>query len=78
VRRAFDRNNAVCNNKVSCNGWVDIEDALLNAFPVEDILWLSVSFAGYAIEHVLHAECHAGIVSTAVVRKVNAPHLAYG
>ena len=44
------------------NGGAQIEDALLNALPVENVLWPSVSRARHYAEHVLHAERDAGPV----------------
>src|SRR5271157_2358592 len=40
---AFHRHNAVCDNEVNRNCGTSIEDALLNALPVENILRPSVS-----------------------------------
>src|SRR5664279_3562506 len=53
---SFHRNNAVRDNKVDGKGGAQIEDALLNALPVKNILRPSISRAWHYAEHVLHAE----------------------
>ena len=40
---AFHRDNSIRDNKMNWNGGADIQDALLNALPVENILRPSVS-----------------------------------
>src|SRR5271157_5380028 len=53
---SFHRNNAVRDHKVDRNSCAQIEDALLNAFPVENILRPSVPCARHYAEHVLHTK----------------------
>src|SRR5664280_1326775 len=53
---AFHRHNAVHYNEMDGNSGAQIEDALLNALPVENILWPSVSRARHYAKQVLHAE----------------------
>src|SRR5271166_5546994 len=53
---SFHRNNAVRDNEVDRNSGAQIEDALLNALPVKNILRPSISRAWHYAEHVLHAE----------------------
>jgi len=56
---SFHSYDAVRDNKVDRNCRAQVEDALLNALPVENILRPSVSRARYNAEHVLHAESDA-------------------
>src|SRR5271166_1805039 len=56
---AFHCYNAVGDHEVHRNGGAKIEDALLNALPMENILWPSVSCARNNAKHVLHAESDA-------------------
>ena len=49
---AFHRHNPVRDNEVDRNGCAQIENALLNAFPVENILRPSVSRARHYTKHV--------------------------
>ena len=58
----FHRHYAVCDHEVDRNGCAQIEDALLNALPMENILRPSVSRARYYAEHVLHSKSDAGPV----------------
>src|SRR5664280_2022340 len=67
-RRAVERSvsfhchDAVRNNEVDRNGGAQIEDAFLNALPVEDVLRPSISRTRHYAKHVLHAERDAGPV----------------
>src|SRR5271166_6618537 len=67
-RRAVERpvsfhcHNAVRDDEVNRNGGAEIEDAFLNAVPVEDILRPSVSCARNYAEYIFHAESDAGPV----------------
>src|SRR5664279_3465247 len=56
---SFHRHYAIRDNEVDRNGGAQIEDALLNALPVKNILRPSISRARHYAEHVLHAERHA-------------------
>src|SRR5271165_5577755 len=56
---SFHRHYAVRDNEMNGNRGTEIEDALLNALPVEDILRPSVSRSRHYAEHVLHAESDA-------------------
>src|SRR5271165_6470973 len=53
---SFHRHDSVRDHEVDRNGGAQIEDAFLNALPVQDILRPTVSRARYNAEHVLHAE----------------------
>src|SRR5271157_4853857 len=55
---AFHGLNAVCDHEMDRNGGAQIEDALLNALPVEDVLRPSISRTRHYAKHVLHAERH--------------------
>ena len=46
----------VCNDKVNRNCGANVEDALLNSSPVEDVLGPAVLVARDNAKHVLHAE----------------------
>src|SRR5664280_2205263 len=59
---SFHRHDAVRDNEVDRNGGAQIEDAFLNALPVEDVLRPSISRTRYYAKHVLHAERDAGPV----------------
>src|SRR5271165_3847574 len=59
---AFHRYYPVRDHEMDRNGGTQIENALLNALPVENILRPSVSCARYYAEHVLHAKSNAGPV----------------
>ena len=56
---ALHGDDAVGDHKVDRNRCAQIENALLNAFPMQDILWSSVPRAGDNSKHVLHSERHA-------------------
>jgi hypothetical protein len=53
---ALHRNNSLSNHEVDWDSGTDIKNALLNALPVEDILWPSVSRARHYTKHVFSAE----------------------
>jgi hypothetical protein len=53
---AFHGHNAVCDNEVDRNCGAYIKDALLNAFPMEDVLRPSVSRPRHNAKHVLHTK----------------------
>src|SRR5208337_3698189 len=59
---SFHCHDAVRDNEVDRNGGAQIEDALLNALPVEDVLRPSISRTRHYAKHVLHAERDAGPV----------------
>ena len=56
----FHRNDAVCNCEVDWHGGTGVENVLLNALPVENILRPSITCARHYAEHVFHAEGDAG------------------
>ena len=53
---AFHRQNPISNYEADRNGGAQIKDALLNAFPMENILGPTVSRTRHDTEHVLHTE----------------------
>src|SRR5271166_730916 len=53
---SFHRYDAVSDNEVDRKGGAQIEDAFLNALPVENILRPSISRTRHYAKHVLHAE----------------------
>src|SRR5271157_5268517 len=55
---SFHCHDAVRDNEVDRNGGAQIEDAFLNALPVEDVLRPSISRTRHYAKHVLHAERH--------------------
>src|SRR5271165_6187580 len=59
---SFHRHDAVRDHEVDRNGGAQIQDALLNAVPVENVLRPSVSRARHYTEHVLHTKSDAGPV----------------
>src|ERR1035441_5600868 len=59
---SFQGHDAVRDNEVDRNGGAQIEDAFLNALPVEDVLRPSISRTRHYAKHVLHAERDAGPV----------------
>jgi hypothetical protein len=59
---AFHSHDRICDHKVNRHSGADVENALLDAVPVEDVLGPTVSASGDHPEHVLHAESDAGPV----------------
>jgi hypothetical protein len=56
---AFHRHDPVSNHEMNWSGCAEIENALLDPFPVQDVLRLSVARAGDNPEHVLQGQRHA-------------------
>jgi hypothetical protein len=59
---AFHGHDRICDHKVNRHSGADVENALLDAVPMEDVLGPTVSASGDYTEHVLHAESDAGPV----------------
>jgi hypothetical protein len=53
---AFHRHDRVCNHKIDRNRGADVENALLDAVPVENVFRPTISASRDDAEHVLHAE----------------------